>query len=185
MTGDPLSQSMRQPANSIQAFDPQKASHLIVITFANEEQAEGLYAELVALDKKNLVDLQDAVFVSKDEEGNFVVSEKIHQEKKKGTRRGAGLGVVAGLLVGGPILGLVGGAVVGRLIGKRMDLGIDSKTIESISQELEQGHTALFILGSSENSALVLATLRKYEGHIIEATVSEEMRASMQRALES
>jgi len=163
----------------------EQASQLIVVTFADASQAEEMYDALVALDKKDLVSLKDAVFVSKNAEGEYEIDEKVHKEKKTGTGKGAVLGVLVGLALGGPILGLAGGAVVGRLIGKRMDLGIDAGTIHAIANDLEQGHTALFILGYSKYSGVVLDTFRKFQGHIVETTLDTDVRNRLQRALDS
>jgi uncharacterized membrane protein len=184
-----ISQSVRASAagslSGGELASKETPSYLVVVTFADAAQAQGLYEALVELDKQKLADLQDAIFVSGDEHGDFKINELVYNEKRKGTRRGAILGALAGLVVGGPILGLAGGSIIGRLIGKRMDLGIDSGTIESITHDLERGHSALFILGYSENRRIVVETFRKFQGRIVETTVGEEMREALQRALES
>lgn len=182
-----INQSVRASATSLSGADlvAGNPSYLVVVTFKDEAQAQGLYKALVELDKQKVVDLQDAVFVTGDDHGDFKISELVHQEKRKGTRRGAFLGVLAGLVVGGPILGLAGGSIIGRMIGKRMDLGIDSGTIESITQDLERGHSALFILGYSDNRRVVVETFRKFQGRIVETNVASEMHEALQRALES
>ncbi|MCB8983982.1 MAG: DUF1269 domain-containing protein [Ardenticatenaceae bacterium] len=167
------------------SINQEKASQLIVVTFADPSQAQGMYEALVELDKKKLVDLKDAVFVTKDADGQYVVDEKFHNEKSTAMGKGAVFGALVGLAVGGPILGLAGGAVVGRFIGKRMDLGIDSGTIQSIANDLEQGHTALFILGYAKQAGVVRDVFGKFQGHIIETTLDTDVRDRLQRALDS
>ncbi len=188
MPSEQSSQTLRAAAGSLSGADlagAESPSYLVVVTFEDVAQAQGLYEALVELDKQKLADLQDAIFVYGDETGEVKVNELIYNEKRKGTRRGAILGGLAGLVLGGPILGLAGGSIIGRLIGKRMDLGIDSGTIESITRDIERGHSALFILGYSENRRVVVETFRNFQGRIVEATVGEEMREALQRALES
>lgn len=170
------------PGASLNAEQP---SQLIVLTFAEASQAEGLYDALVDLDKQNLIDLKDAVFVSKNADGELELDEKVHKEKRTGMGKGAVLGVMVGLMLGGPILGLAGGAAVGRLVGKRMDLGIDSGTIQSIADDLEQGQTALFVMGYTKQSGVVLNTFRKFQGKIVETTLDTDVRERLQRALDA
>jgi uncharacterized membrane protein len=159
-------------------------SQLVVITFDDVSQAEGLYEELVALDKKKVMSLDDAVFVSKNAEGKLEVDEKFHHEKRTGTVKGAALGTVVGLMVGGPLLGLAGGALVGRLVGKRMDLGIDEGTIKSVADDLENDHTALFVLGSTAHTASVIGAFSKFNGKIVQATIEPDAQAKLQKALD-
>jgi len=166
-------------------LEAEAISRLVVITFADASQAEGLYEELVALDKQKAVNLEDAVFVSKNAEGKLAVDERIHHEKRSGTVKGAVLGTFIGWMLGGPVLGLAGGAIVGRMIGKRMDLGIDQGTIQSVSDALEQGHTALFILGSAKHAPSVVNAFKKFNGTIIETTVEPDTRARLQQALDA
>lgn len=160
-------------------------SRLIVLTFEDAAQAESLYDKLKELDKKKILNLEDAVFVVKGEDGKYKVDEKMHNEKRSGAVKGAALGTFIGWMLGGPVLGLAGGAIVGRMIGKRVDLGIDKGTIESISNALDNGHTALFVSGSSSQSAVVLDAFKGSKGKIIETTIEPEMQAKLQRALET
>jgi uncharacterized membrane protein len=160
-------------------------SQLIVVSFDDDAQAEGLYADLVALDKKKVVRLDDAVFVKKDEAGKFTIDEKFHHEKRSGTFKGAGVGVIVGLIIGGPVLGLAGGAIVGRMIGKHTDLGIDDGTIKSVAEELHNGRTALFILGAAKHQPTVVDTFAKYNGKIIQTSIDTDAQAKLQKALDT
>ncbi len=161
------------------------AGQLIVVTFADAAQAEGLYEELSSLDKKDVVKLEDAVFVAKGEDGKFKVDEKVHHEKRTGMGKGAVLGLLIGWMLGGPVLGLAGGAVVGRMVGKRMDLGIDEGTIKSIAADLQQGQTALFILGSARHRPTVIEAFKQFDGKIVQSTLDEDVQKQLQAALDS
>ena len=161
------------------------SGQLVVVTFDDASQAESLYAELKELDKQKVIYLEDAVFVSKNEDGEFKVDEKVHHEKRTGMLKGAALGTLIGLMLGGPILGLAGGAVAGRLIGKRVDLGVDKGTIQSVADDLEQGHTALFIIGSARHAPTVIDVFKKYKGKIVQTTVDDATKARLQNALDA
>lgn len=167
------------------SLSEEQASQLVVVTFADAAQAQGMYDALVELDKKKLVNLKDAVFVRKNAEGGFEIDEKVHKEALTGMGKGAVLGALIGLMLGGPILGMAGGAAVGRLIGKRLDLGIDSGTIEAIANDLEHGETALFLLGYARHDGLVRDVFRQFQGKIVETTLNTDARERLQRALDS
>ena len=158
-------------------------NRLIVLTFEDATDAEHLYATLKELAKKNILHLDDAVFVTKGDDGKYKIDEKIHHEKRSGTTKGAVLGVLIGWMLGGPVLGLAGGAIVGRMIGKRMDLGIDKGTIESVSNDLEAGHTALFLSGSSHQTGTVLEAFKGAKAKIIETTLEPDVHAKLENAL--
>lgn len=160
-------------------------SQLIVVTFADAAQAESLYEELAKLDKQKVVNLEDAVFVTKGEDGKFKVDEKVHNEKRSGTGKGAVFGLLIGTMLGGPVLGMAGGAIVGRLIGKRMDLGVDEGTIHSIANDLEQGQTALFILGSTKHRPTVINAFKQFDGKIVQSTLDTDVQKQLQAALDS
>ncbi len=160
-------------------------SRLIVLTFEEAAQAESLYEKLKELDKKKILNLEDAVFVVKGDDGSYKVDEKMHNEKRSGTAKGAVFGTLIGWMLGGPVLGLAGGAIVGRMIGKRVDLGIDKGTIESISNALDSGHTALFLSGSANQAAPVLEAFKGARGKLIETTIDPDVQAKLQRALEA
>lgn len=160
-------------------------SRLIVLAFDDDAHAESLYEKLKELDKKKIVQLDDAVFVNKGDDGKYKIHEKMHNEKRSGTAKGAVLGTLIGWMLGGPVLGLAGGAIVGRMIGKRMDLGIDKGTIESISNHLDAGKTALFISGSAKNTAQVIDAFKGSGGQLIETTIDANVQAKLQKALDS
>lgn len=160
-------------------------SRLIVITFEDQADAESLYEKLKELDKKKILNLEDAVFVTKGEDGKYKIDEKTHNEKRSGTAKGAAFGVLLGWMLGGPVLGLAGGAIVGRMIGKRLDLGIDQGTIKTISEHLDNGLTALFIFGSARQTAPVVEAFKGAKGNIIEATIEADAQAKLQQALDA
>lgn len=159
-------------------------SQLVVITFEDMEQAQGLYDALKDLDDKKVVNLEDAVFVTKNEAGELSVNEKVHSEKRSGAVKGAVLGTLIGWMLGGPILGLAGGAIVGRMIGKKVDLGVDKGTIQSVANDLDNGHTALFILGSTTHRPTVIDAFKQFSGKIVATTIDTEAQERLQKALD-
>ncbi len=184
MSSDPNTQSLSDETVGFH-YEKDKPSQLIVITFEDATQAESLYEELVKLNKQKAINLADAVFVTKNDAGELTVDEKVHNEKRSGTRGGAFAGVLIGLALGGPILGLAGGALIGRLAGKKMDLGIDKGTLQSISDSLDAGHTALFIYGNAQHESTILGAFKQVKGKIISTTLDTDAQEKLQKALDA
>ncbi len=49
-----------------------------------------------------------------------------------------------------------------------MDLGVDKETIQSVADDLEQGHTALFIIGEARHAPTVIDVFKKFDGKIVQ-----------------
>ena len=166
-------------------YEQGKASQLIVVTFEDAAQAESLYEELVKLNKQKVISLKDAVFVTKNDAGELSVDEKVHHEKRSGTLGGAFAGSLIGLALGGPILGLAGGAIIGRLAAKKVDLGVDKGTIQSVSDSLDAGHTALFIYGNAQHTSTIIEAFKHVNGQIISTTLDTDAQEQLQKALDA
>src|SRR6266487_4115808 len=68
-------------------------STLIVIAYPGEHRAAEVLATLKQLRSEDLIDLDDAFYVTKDQEGDTKVHHAVHL-----TRKGAGWGALGGLL---------------------------------------------------------------------------------------
>ena len=91
-----------------------------------------------------------------------------------------------GLLLAGlffPLAGLAVGAIGGALIGKALDLGVDKKFIQDVTENLKPGSSALFVIGSSDNPAVVTGALRPFQGTIYQTTLPSDSVAALQDAL--
>ena len=135
-------------------------SNLVVITFDNEEEA-GKVRETLKSQSAN-ISLDDSAVVVKDAEGEVHVKNEVD----RGVAVGAVGGGALGLLIGGllfPIGGLVLGALAGALVGKMLDMGVDKKFVEDVSEHLQPGTSALFVIVREANPNVALAALRPYK----------------------
>ena len=155
-------------------------ANLVVITFDNAEAAGKVREAL--LKQKEYIGLDDSAVVVKDEEG------KVHVKNQtdRGVLVGAVGGGVLGLLLGSvffPLAGLLVGAVGGALVGRTMDLGIDQKFAQDVSEALQPGTSALFIIVREARPDVALATLKPFKGQVYHTSLSTDAEESLRRVL--
>src|SRR6476469_457055 len=99
-------------------------NNLIVIGFQNQVDAFELRAALAKLQSQYLIEMEDAVVVTRDEKGKV----QLHQPMNlttAGAVGGAFWGMLIGMLFLNPLLGAAIGAGSGAISGKFADIGIN------------------------------------------------------------
>jgi uncharacterized membrane protein len=157
-------------------------SSLVVISFDSPDEAEKVLDSLKAQTKYDNISFKDTAVVSKDAEGKVHVKNEVSQ----GTMTATGVGALLGLLLGGllfPVAGLFLGAGGGALIGRFMNLGVDGDFVKEVSDSLQPGTSALFVLVHDANPAVVRAILAEHPGKVLQTTLSPEAEESLKKAL--
>ena len=96
-------------------------SDLVVVTFKDESTAFEMRAALAKMQKEYLIEMEDAVVVTRDEKGKV----KLHQAMNltvAGAMSGGFWGLLIGLIFFNPLLGWAAGAGVGAISGKLADV---------------------------------------------------------------
>lgn len=159
------------------------ASNLTVIVFDDELKAEEARLKLLKLQREGFIDLEDAVVVVKEADGEV----KFHQMHRM-ARRGGFAGSITGLLVGSillsPLAGAVFGAVTGALSASLSDVGIDDRFMEELSKSFEAGSSALFTLVRRADPERVAEACFGFGGKVLVNTVSKEQEAAIQSILD-
>ena len=153
-------------------------SDLIVLAFKNETDAFKMRDELVKLQKQEVISLQDAAVVVRHGDGKPKVKQATSLVGA-GALGGAFWGMLIGLLFFAPWLGLAIGAISGALAGKFTDTGIDDKFIKEVSETIEPGHSAIFLLVESVTMDKVQPTLEEYNATVIQTSLSNEQEAKL------
>ncbi len=157
-------------------------SQLIVITFDDTDQAGQAFNALKKAQSGGHLKIDDAAVIVKNESGKV----EIKNQLDTGVKLGAVGGGVLGLLLASlffPLAGLAIGAIGGALVGKSLDLGVDKKFIQEVTETLKPGSSALFVIGSSGHPDVVAGALRPYKGTIYQTTLPTEAVEALQDAL--
>jgi len=157
-------------------------SHLIVITFDNAEEAGKVREALSKVEKGGYLSLDDSAVVVKDEAGKVHVKNEMDRGVAVGALGGGALGLIIGGLIF-PIGGLILGALGGALIGSSMDLGVDKKFVKEVSEALQPGNSALFLLVRQANPDYAIRALEPYKGTVYQTSLPPEAEENLRRML--
>jgi uncharacterized membrane protein len=153
---------------------------IAVVTFEDTEGAGKLLEMLKDLEKQRLVELDDAVVVVKDADGEIKVKETTDLTQAKGAAKGGTLGFVVGLMMGGPIGGVLLGAAAGALLSRKVDLGIPKGKIDLLVEEMVDGSSALFVQGTSKREGVMRAAMVQANGTLHELELTEDAVVNVQ-----
>ena len=157
-------------------------STLVVIGYNEIHKAEEVRLTLVKLQRDYLIDLEDAVAVTKDAKGKI----KLHQTVNltaAGATSGGFWGMLIGLLFLNPLLGLAVGASAGAVSGALVDLGINDQFMKDLAATLTPNSSALFVLVRKSTPDKVLDEVKGTGGTILKTSLSHEDETKLQAAL--
>ncbi len=165
-------------------------SDLVVIGFENMQKAEEVLWRFRALRSQNLLDLDDAVVVVRDEKGEINLKQSInltHYDASAGLLSGGLLGAMVGLVFLNPAAGfLIGGMIgagAGALSGSLSDYGIPDDFIRSLAETIPVNSSALFILARKVQPEKILAELPDVKGKVLRTTLSPDQEKRLREAL--
>ena len=157
-------------------------STLVVIGYNEIHKAEEVRLTLVKLQRDYLIDLEDAVAVTKDAKGKI----KLHQTVNltaAGATSGGFWGMLIGLMFLNPLLGLAVGASAGAVSGALVDLGINDQFMKDLAATLTPNSSALFVLVRKSTPDKVLEEVKGTGGTILKTSLSHEDETRLQAAL--
>ena len=156
-------------------------ANLIVFAFDNETEAERMRDKLVEMQKQDLITLQDAAVVIRRQDGKV----KVKQAQSlvgTGALGGSFWGLLIGMLFWAPWLGMAIGAAAGAVAGGMSDVGVDDDFIKEVGENIEPGHSALFLLVSEATPDKVLEGLSEFHPEVYQTSLSEEDEAKLKAA---
>lgn len=157
-------------------------SSLVVVAFDSPDEAAKVLESLRGQTKYDNISFKDTAVVSKDLDGKVHVKNDVSQ----GTMTATGVGALLGLMLGiflFPVAGILIGAGGGALIGRFMNLGVDGKFVKEVSESLQPGTSALFVLVHDANPDVVRAIMKDHPGKVLHTTLSPEAEESLKKAM--
>jgi len=150
-------------------------SSLVVLAFDEMDGAEAMREAMYDFQRQELITLEDAAVVVRNEDGRAKVKQA-HSLVGAGALGGAFWGMLVGLLFFAPWLGLIAGAATGALSGKLADIGVDDSFIKDVSETIEPGNSALFLLARDAELERIEAELEGFESEfsIIQTNLSPD-----------
>jgi uncharacterized membrane protein len=162
-------------------------SDFIGICYEDQHTAFAVRAELVKLQKEYLIEMDDVVVVTKDEDGKTQLHQAVNLTAA-GAVRGSFWGMLVGLIFLDPIIGLVGaaaGAGAGALSGKLADIGIDDNFMKELAATFTPGSSALFVLVRKSTPDKVLDAIKEFKGKVIHTSLIADDEQKLRSVLEA
>jgi uncharacterized membrane protein len=161
-------------------------SSLVAVVFNDETTAFEMRAALAKMQKDYLIEMEDAVVVTKDKDGNT----KLHQAVNltaAGAVGGGFWGMLIGMLFLNPLIGAAVGAASGAIAGKLSDIGINDKMMKDLAASFSPGSSALFVLVRKATADKVLDGLKPFagKGKVFQTSLSKDDEAALRQALET
>lgn len=167
-------------------------SDLIAIHYDDMTKAETVRSKLLALRKRHLIDLDDALVVTRDEEGDVQLNQ-LHNLTLAGALSGGTWGLLLGAifslpffgpgLVAIPFVSSLVGAGFGALSGSVQDIGVDDDFARACGEKLQPGTSALFVLVRRVTPDKVLDEIRAFGGEVLTTSLTREQEVQIQEAL--
>lgn len=151
------------------------------MSFKSEDEAGRVLEEVGELQKQNLIKVEDAATAIRHSDGKVKVKQA-NSLVGAGALGGAFWGMLFGLLFFVPFLGLAVGAATGALFGKASDYGINDQFIKQVSDSIQPGNSAIFLLVSEAKVDKVIDHLKPFGGEIIHTSLSKEEEAHLKEA---
>jgi uncharacterized membrane protein len=150
-------------------------SNLIVIGFNNETDAFEMRAALAKLQSQYLIEMEDAVVVTRDAKGKVQLHQAINLTAA-GAVSGGFWGMLIGMIFFNPLLGAAVGAGSGALSGKLSDIGINDQFMKDLGATLTSGTSALFVLVRKATPDKVLEALKPFagKGRVLQSSLTKD-----------
>jgi uncharacterized membrane protein len=165
-------------------------SELVVIAFNGRDTADHVLNDLRSMQQEYLVDLEDAVVVTRDADGKLNLKQSVNlvgMGAVSGGTWGALWGVLVGVLFMNPLLGFIAGAAAGAgagaLGGALSDYGIDDDFIKRMGETIGSDSSALFVLFKKVTLDRVLPEFNRYQGTVLKTSLSDEQETKLRDAL--
>lgn len=159
-------------------------SNLTVIVFDDEQKAEEARQKLRTLQRDGFIELEDAVVVVKDQEGEARYHH-LHRPARKGGLVGSITGLIVGSIFFSPLFGAVFGAAARAISAAITDVGIDDQFMHDLALKFGPGCSAIFTLVRKADADKVAEEFFGFGGKVLVNSFSREREATIQAFLDA
>ncbi len=161
---------------------------LVGISFPDLFRAQEFLTALQGMAARKQLVLEDAVLVTKDDDGKTVVRETIDPQPGRSAMSGGMWTGLFGLVLGGPV-GWVAGAAIGAgagaLTAKLVDLGISDDWVAWFRDAVKPGTATIAVLASEIIEDSLVAEVHRFAGaDLVYANFDDDMMGRLKGALE-
>ncbi|QYK42057.1 MAG: DUF1269 domain-containing protein [Paracoccaceae bacterium] len=160
-------------------------SDLVIVAYPDEATAFEVRAELLRLQKEYLIEMEDAVVVTRDDTGDVHLHQAVNLTAR-GALGGGFWGALVGMLFLNPIVGAAVGAGAGALAGRATDIGIDDGFLRDVGRSLDKGGSAVCVLIRKMTADKVLDRLANFraKGRVVQTSLSKHAEGILREILE-
>lgn len=155
---------------------------LFAIVFDQRQAADAALNEIKAMQNGAVLQLHDAVFVSRTPDGGVKLDQSVNTTAI-GALSGAFWGSLIGLIFLSPLLGAAVGAAAGGLSGYMSDYGVNDEFMTKLGNRLAPGRTVLFVLASDVTPERVAQALEPFRGELFYSSFSPEVEDRFRQAI--
>ncbi len=145
---------------------------LVVIAFESEAKAEEVRLRVLDLQQNYLIELGDAA-----------IAVKLVNTTTGGAVSGGFWGLLIGAIFLMPVLGAALGAASGALAGALTDVGVNDDFMKKVSDVLQPGSAALFLLIRKMTTDKVIEDLAGVGGTVLRTSLDHEQEQKLRDAL--
>ncbi len=157
-------------------------SQLVAVTYPDEFKAQEVRLTLWRLQSEYLLELDDAVVVTKSSEGKIKLNQAMNLTAI-GAASGGFWGTLVGMIFLNPLFGAALGVAWGAVSGALTDVGINDQFMKTLAEKMGPGTSALFVLIRKATPDKVVAEIQKFGGTILTSSLSHEDEGKLQAAL--
>lgn len=161
---------------------------LVGISFPDLFRAQEFLTALQRLAANEMLVLEDAVVVHKNDDGKTVVRETIDPQPGRSALSGGMWTGLFGLILGGPVGWFAGtaiGAGAGALTAKVVDIGISDEWVAWFREAVRPGTATVAALASEIVEDALVTEVHRFAGaHLVYANFDDDMMQRLKDALQ-
>ena len=149
-------------------------NELVVVAFADELKADEGLVTLRRRQKNGEIVIRDAAIALKTQRGKLEVRQTTEISTSRRRPPDGWWGLLIALLLGGAMGRNLYGDRFDSLYGRLSELGIDDEFVAELSETIEPGQSALFLLIREAHRDVAMEKLQTLGGHVLSSPLPED-----------